>query len=115
MNSLSVTLMLCNLCRLVRKQLAFMLGRQQVFLNLDEEDNGDGEIPDSEDLADIMSNNHLNSNFLALGREVGVVYAFYHYAYLKFVCVCVCAYVCMCVRVCVCRNVCICVCVCTSV
>ena len=51
--------------RLVRKQLAFMLGRQQVFLELEE-----GECEDSEDLTDIMSNVHLNNNFLALGREV---------------------------------------------
>ncbi len=56
-----------NVTRLVRKQLSFMLGRQQVFLDLEEEG-----VTDSEDLADIMSNNHLNSNFLNLGREVGV-------------------------------------------
>ena len=52
---------------MMRKQLAFMLGRQQVFLDLDDKD-----CPDSEDLTDIMSNVHLNTNFLALGREVGV-------------------------------------------
>ena len=51
--------------RLVRKQLAFMLGRQQIFLELEED-----ECEDSEDLTDIMSNVHLNNNFLALGREV---------------------------------------------
>ena len=50
---------------MVRKQLAFMLGRQQVFLTLD-----DKECANSEDLSDIMSNVHLNTNFLALGREV---------------------------------------------
>ena len=58
----------------MRKQLAFMLGRQQVFLNLETEDGT--EVTDSEDLVDIMSNNHLNSNFLALGREVGMVIDF---------------------------------------
>ena len=42
-----------------------MLGRQQMFLELEEE-----ECEDSEDLTDIMSNVHLNNNFLALGREV---------------------------------------------
>ena len=42
-----------------------MLGRQQVFLELEE-----GECEDTEDLTDIMSNVHLNNNFLALGREV---------------------------------------------
>ena len=78
-----------------------MLGRQQVFLNLDEEEEvgGAGEIPDAEDLADIMSNNHLNSNFLNLGREVCVC-----------VCACVCLFVCLCV--CECVSACLCVCVC---
>lgn len=52
---------------LLRKQLAFMLGRQQIFLTLDDKD-----CLNSEDLSDIMSNVHLNTNFLALGREVGV-------------------------------------------
>lgn len=42
-----------------------MLGRQQVFLELD-----DVEIEDTDDLADIMSNVLLNNNFLALAREV---------------------------------------------
>ena len=42
-----------------------MLGRQQVFLELEE-----GECDDTEDIADIMSNVHLNNNFLALAREV---------------------------------------------
>ena len=36
-----------------------------MFLELEEE-----ECEDSEDLTDIMSNVHLNNNFLALGREV---------------------------------------------
>ena len=54
-----------SLFSMVRKQLAFMLGRQQVFLTLD-----DKECANSEDLSDIMSNVHLNTNFLALGREV---------------------------------------------
>ena len=70
------------LCRLVRKQLAFMLGRQQVFVNItvpvDTEDGGgdemeDGETPpfeDADDLIEIMANIHLNNNFLALAREV---------------------------------------------
>ena len=42
-----------------------MLGRQQVFLELE-----DTECEDVEDIADIMSNVHLNNNFLALAREV---------------------------------------------
>ena len=42
-----------------------MLGRQQVFLDFEET-----ECEDVEDIADIMSNVHLNNNFLALAREV---------------------------------------------
>lgn len=47
------------------KQLAFQLGRQQVYLDLDVED-----VEDQDDLIEIMANAHLNANFLALGREV---------------------------------------------
>ena len=46
------------------KQLAFMLARQQIFLELDED------MEDNEDLTEILSNTHLNNNFLALAREV---------------------------------------------
>ena len=42
-----------------------MLGRQQVYLELDET-----ECPDAEDLTEIMQNVHLNNNFLNLAREV---------------------------------------------
>ena len=52
-------------CSLLMKQLAFQLGRQQVYLDLDGE-----ELEDQEDLIEIMANAHLNANFLALGREV---------------------------------------------
>lgn len=48
--------------------MAFMLGRQQLFLELDEDFEG------SEDLTEIMSNVHLNANFLLLAREVGKEY-----------------------------------------
>jgi len=52
---------------LVQKQLAFMLGRQQHFVEMSEEaDNYD-------DLVEIMSNGHLNANFLALGRELDIL------------------------------------------
>jgi len=52
---------------LVQKQLAFMLGRQQHFVEMNEEaDNFD-------DLVEIMSNGHLNTNFLALGRELDIL------------------------------------------
>lgn len=49
---------------MVQKQLAFMLGRQQIFLELDED------TDEYEELMEIMSNSHLNNNFLALAREV---------------------------------------------
>ena len=41
-----------------------MLGRQQIFLELEDE------VEDFDDLSEIMSNTHLNNNFLALAREV---------------------------------------------
>lgn len=51
-------------CRVVQKQMAFMLGRHGMFLELNED------VEDYEDLTEIMSNVQLNSNFLALAREV---------------------------------------------
>ena len=51
-------------CRLTQKQLAYMLGSQQIFLELNDE------IEEYDDLVEIMSNAHLNNNFLALAREV---------------------------------------------
>ena len=44
-----------------------MLGRQQVYLYLEDED----DCPDADDLLEIMANAHLNTNFLNLAREVG--------------------------------------------
>lgn len=43
-----------------------MLGRHGVFLELNED------VEEYEDLTEIMSNVQLNSNFLALAREVSV-------------------------------------------
>lgn len=48
----------------LQKQLAFMIGRQQIFIMDD--------ISDSE-LTEIMSNAHLNSHFLALARELDIL------------------------------------------
>jgi hypothetical protein len=48
----------------MQKQLAFMLGRQQIFLELNEN------IVEYDDLVEIMSNAHLNNHFLNLAREV---------------------------------------------
>lgn len=45
-----------------------MLGRHGMFLELNEE------VEDYEDLTEIMSNVQLNSNFLALAREVCVCF-----------------------------------------
>lgn len=50
--------------RVIQKQMAFMLGRHGMFLELNED------VEDYEDLTEIMSNVQLNSNFLALAREV---------------------------------------------
>lgn len=51
-------------CSVIQKEMAFMLGRHGMFLELNED------VEDYEDLTEIMSNVQLNSNFLALAREV---------------------------------------------
>ncbi|XP_062558482.1 26S proteasome non-ATPase regulatory subunit 2 [Armigeres subalbatus] len=51
----------------IQKQLAFMLGRQQIFLELPEGSN------DYDDLMEIMSNSHLNNHFLNLARELDIM------------------------------------------
>ena len=53
--------------RLIMKQLAFMLARQQIFLELEED------MEDNEELTEILSNTHLNNNFLALARELDIM------------------------------------------
>lgn len=63
--------------RVVQKQMAFMLGRHGVFLELSED------VEEYEDLTEIMSNVQLNSNFLALAREVRL-FALFHQGF--FVC-----------------------------
>lgn len=52
---------------LMQKQLAYMLGRQQTYMELDEN------TPELDELKDIMSNTHLNTNFLVLGRELDIL------------------------------------------
>ena len=49
---------------MMQKQLAYILGRQQIYLDVEDD------VSDFDDLAEIMSNSHLNNNFLALAREV---------------------------------------------
>jgi len=53
----------------VRRQLAFMLGRQQFYLELPED------TEDYDDLNDIMSNVQLNNHFLNLARELDIMEA----------------------------------------
>lgn len=53
--------------RSIQKQLAFMLGRQQIFLNLPES------TIEFDDLVEIMSNSHLNNHFLNLARELDIM------------------------------------------
>lgn len=52
--------------KLIQKQMAFMLARQQIYLELDEN------MDEYDELVEIMSNAHLNNNFLSLAREVRV-------------------------------------------
>ncbi|KAK3737228.1 hypothetical protein QZH41_010857, partial [Actinostola sp. cb2023] len=53
--------------KLIQRQMAFMLARQQLFLELDED------MEDFEDIMEIMSNSLLNNNFLSLAREVSCI------------------------------------------
>lgn len=52
---------------LCQKQLAYILGRLQMFIEVDDD------IDEAEDLADIISNSHLNNSFLALARELDIM------------------------------------------
>lgn len=63
----------------MRKQLAFMLGRQQIFLELNEE------LEDYDDLIEIMSNTHLNNHFLSLAREVNETFPLLLFQQLRLV------------------------------
>ncbi|EDV52429.1 26S proteasome non-ATPase regulatory subunit 2 [Drosophila erecta] len=51
----------------MQKQLAFMLARQQICLELDES------VSDYDDLMEIMSNANLNKHFLNLARELDIM------------------------------------------
>jgi 26S proteasome regulatory subunit N1 len=51
----------------VQKQLAFMLGRQQIYIEIPET------TPEYEDLVEIMANCHLNNHFLNLARELDIM------------------------------------------
>ncbi|XP_037070345.1 LOW QUALITY PROTEIN: 26S proteasome non-ATPase regulatory subunit 2-like [Pollicipes pollicipes] len=49
----------------LQKQLAYMLARQGVFVDLNEDDHGD--------LVEIINNTDLNTNFLSLARELDIM------------------------------------------
>ncbi|XP_017771918.1 PREDICTED: 26S proteasome non-ATPase regulatory subunit 2 [Nicrophorus vespilloides] len=51
----------------MQKQLAFMLGRQQIFIDINES------TPEYDDLIEIMANCHLNNHFLNLARELDIM------------------------------------------
>jgi len=53
--------------KLCQKQLAYILGRLQIFIEVDDD------IDDAEELSDIISNSHLNNSFLALARELDIM------------------------------------------
>lgn len=53
----------------VQKQLAFMLGRQQIYLEINESSS------EYDDLTEIMANCHLNNHFLNLARELDIMEA----------------------------------------
>ena len=53
---------------LVRKQLAFLLGRQQIFWEIDAD-----RVDDADSLKEIMNNSQLSSNFLNLARELDIM------------------------------------------
>lgn len=57
-------LMLICADRIMQKQLSYMLGRQQIFLELNDD------MEESDELTEIMSNAPLNGAFLSLAREV---------------------------------------------
>lgn len=53
-------------CSGTLKQLAFIAARQLYPIEVDDE------VPDKEDIVNILNNNHLNSHFQNLAREVSL-------------------------------------------
>ncbi|KAB0801142.1 hypothetical protein PPYR_05496 [Photinus pyralis] len=51
----------------IQKQLAFILGRQQIYIEINEH------TPEYDDLIEIMANCHLNNHFLNLARELDIM------------------------------------------
>lgn len=52
----------------VRKQLAFLLGRQQIYWELDTD-----KVENADELREIMNNSRLSQNFLNLARELDIM------------------------------------------
>jgi 26S proteasome regulatory subunit N1 len=53
---------------LVRKQMAFLLGRQQIFWEVESD-----KVEDADELKEIMNNSRLSAQFLNLGRELDIM------------------------------------------
>jgi 26S proteasome regulatory subunit N1 len=53
---------------LIRKQVEFLLARQQIYWDLD----GD-RVEDADELREIMNNSRLSQNFLNLARELDIM------------------------------------------
>lgn len=70
LNNMDLIQEVYNNCKdqLVRKQLSFMLARQQIFWDLD----GD-KMEEADELREIMNNSRLSPNFLNLARELDIM------------------------------------------
>ncbi len=70
LNDMDLIQSVFNGCKdtLIRKQLAFLLARQQIFWELD----GD-KIEEADELREIMNNSRLSPNFLNLARELDIM------------------------------------------
>ncbi len=69
LNDMDLIQSVFNGCKdtLIRKQLAFLLARQQIFWDLDDT------IEDADELREIMNNSRLSPNFLNLARELDIM------------------------------------------
>uniref|UniRef100_T2MDL8 26S proteasome non-ATPase regulatory subunit 2 n=1 Tax=Hydra vulgaris TaxID=6087 RepID=T2MDL8_HYDVU len=73
LNDLNMVKQILKLCMgdehksLIQKQLAYILGRLQIYIDLDDD------MENSEELSTIISNSHLNNSFLALARELDIM------------------------------------------
>lgn len=69
LNDMDTMLRIFNQCAdpSIRKQLAYMVGRQQLCLELSDD------LPDKSELTCIMSNAHVNDHFHSLARELDIM------------------------------------------